>query len=238
MNIQSGNRQPPATQETRAFELAGLEAGKSKQRKQIMKNNYLFKTIIHPSISAGKRSWLKAWQRCHGRAAWAIGILIMHWMCGNSAAQVTPWQPLRAERHQELVLRASGELSGGVTLAHLGGTLLDLQIDVSGEVTHLGKSRAHLHTIADFSGPLPTPIPPSTGVITAANGDTISFKLKWTIEEVAPGVFNTAGPFEITGGTGRFAGASGEGDYTGRVDVGALKASANVTGEIVLPGGK
>ena len=132
------------------------------------------------------------------------------------------------------VLRGRGSFSGHATLTQAGGGVVDLKIRADGNVTHLGKSTVELHTVADFTGPLPTPIPPSTGVITAANGDTISFVVRWTLREVATGVFDTVGPFEINGGTGRFNGATGGGDYRGLVDTNTGEVSAEITGEVRL----
>jgi hypothetical protein len=133
-----------------------------------------------------------------------------------------------------VVLRGHGAFVGQATLTPGDAGIVELEINATGIVTHLGKSKVRLHTVADFSGPLPTPIPPSTGVITAANGDTISFTLRWTLEEVSPGVFETVGPFTITGGTGRFKNATGGGDYSGLVDTVTGDAAAEITGELQL----
>lgn len=129
-------------------------------------------------------------------------------------------------------LHGRGSFEGETTFTPLGDGLVELSINVQGRVTHLGKSTVRIHTLADFSGPVPTPIPPSTGVITAANGDTISFTLKWTVEEVSPGVFDTNGPFTITSGTGRFHDATGGGDYRGIVDIISGETTAEITGEL------
>jgi hypothetical protein len=129
-------------------------------------------------------------------------------------------------------LRGSGTLSGGVTLTPLLGDLVSMQVDVGGNVTHLGRSTVHIDSVADFSGTVPQPVPPSTGVITAANGDTLSFLLKWTVTEVAPGVFDVVGPFDVTGGTGRFRSATGSGDYRGLVDTVSGSVTAEISGDI------
>jgi hypothetical protein len=130
-------------------------------------------------------------------------------------------------------LHGKGSFTGHAVLTPLGGNHVSLEINVAGNVTHLGKSTVRIHTLADFSGPVPTPIPPTTGVITAANGDTVSFTLRWAVGEVAPGVFDTVGPFTITGGTGRFRGATGSGDYQGRVDTRNGAVAAKISGDLV-----
>ena len=129
-------------------------------------------------------------------------------------------------------LRGSGTLSGGVTLTPLLGDLVSMQVDVGGNVTHLGRSTVRIDAVADFSGAVPQPIPPSTGVITAANGDTLSFLLKWAVTEVAPGVFDVIGPFDVTGGTGRFRSATGSGDYRGLVDTVSGSVTADISATI------
>jgi len=130
-------------------------------------------------------------------------------------------------------LRGHGNVRGRATLSSLEGGLVNLEINVAGNITLLGKSTVQIHTVADFNGPLPTPIPPSSGVVTAANGDTITFTPRWAVQEIAPGVFRTFGPFDITGGTGRFVGAKGSGDYRGIVDTKSGDVTCEFTGELL-----
>jgi hypothetical protein len=116
------------------------------------------------------------------------------------------------------VWHGRGSFTGRATLTPMGGDQVALELNVAGNVTHLGKCTLRIHSLADVSGAVPIPLPPSTGVITAANGDTVSFTLRWTVQEVASGVFDVLGPLEITGGTGRFRGVTGSGEYGGRLD--------------------
>lgn len=102
-----------------------------------------------------------------------------------------------------------------------------------GVVNHLGRSTLHLQSQADISGVLPTPIPPTTGVVTAANGDEITFVLRWTAQPAGSGAFHMVGPYEITGGTGRFAGARGGGTYSGLVDLNAETVAADIEGSVL-----
>ena len=115
-------------------------------------------------------------------------------------------------------IHGKASFRGTATLTPISSNQVDLELNVAGNATHLGKSTVRIHSLADVSGSVPKPLPPSTGVITAANGDTISFTLKWEVSEAAPGVFDVVGPLQITGGTGRFAGASGSGEYAGRLN--------------------
>jgi hypothetical protein len=130
-------------------------------------------------------------------------------------------------------LRGHGSFAGPVTFTPLGGDLVGLEINAQGNATHLGKSRVRIHSRADTSGAVPQPVPPTTGAITAANGDMVSFTTAWSVEELSPGVFRTFGPLQITGGTGRFSNASGGGQIEGIVDAQNARASATATWTLV-----
>jgi hypothetical protein len=67
----------------------------------------------------------------------------------------------------------------------------------------------------------------------AANGDTLSF----TNHDVAcpigtAGLFHGTGHWYVTGGTGRFSGAMGQGTYNGQIDLARLTFSFNLSGTI------
>lgn len=90
----------------------------------------------------------------------------------------------------------------------LKGRFAGTGADFSGNFTHIGKFQG----VADLVA--------STAVWTAANGDTITnqttaFDL---IEEVTPGVFRYEQTLVITGGTGRFANATGSATATGLIN--------------------
>lgn len=57
-------------------------------------------------------------------------------------------------------------------------------------------------------------------ILTAANGDQVDFAILDQPCPVAgePGIYDGVSTYQITGGTGRFAGASGEGTFEGRGD--------------------
>lgn len=81
-----------------------------------------------------------------------------------------------------------GTCTGDITLTPVGGGNMEIQITTTGNITHLGKSTVSVHSIADFNPPVPIPVPPSTGRVTAANGDLIFFTLRWTAQAVDSGV--------------------------------------------------
>jgi len=62
---------------------------------------------------------------------------------------------------------------------------------------------------------------------TAANGDQLFLNFVFVAIPIAEGVFSIQGEWQITGGTGRFVGATGAGRYVGQV---------NFTGETTAVG--
>jgi hypothetical protein len=98
--------------------------------------------------------------------------------------------------------------------------------EFDGQATHLGLS----HMSATGKTYM---LPPMNqfGDITfsAANGDTLSVHYTGSGQVVSPGVVNFNGEYHITGGSGRFEGATGSGVYWGT-------ATANVRGEIYFDG--
>jgi hypothetical protein len=94
----------------------------------------------------------------------------------------------------------------------------------SGRATTLGNSD-NQGTVVIRAQPNPTC--PTTGfvvtndeVLTAANGDRIALSILDMPCPVAdePGIYDGVSTYHITGGTGRFAGATGEGTFDGRGD--------------------
>jgi hypothetical protein len=100
-----------------------------------------------------------------------------------------------------------------------------------GVVSHLGRSTYSCEQTADF-----TTTPPSiTGKneITAANGDKL-FATHTYIAAIPDAQGNTtfSGEFIFTGGTGKFAGASGSGTVTGSANIPTGKGQASFRGMI------
>jgi hypothetical protein len=73
------------------------------------------------------------------------------------------------------------------------------------------------------------------GAFTVANGDVIRYTVH---QQLCPtdtsGVFAGAGSFTITGGTGGFANASGNGSFNGLGDFGGLKYQCTLDGTICI----
>jgi hypothetical protein len=127
-----------------------------------------------------------------------------------------------------------GRDSGGFTLTPdgCGPGVFAVVVDDAGQATHLGAYAYHSNecfngATGQFSG---------TFTMTAANGDTIS----GTYAGVVVSVVGALGFYEqdnvITGGTGRFAGASGGFHLSGIANLATLESSQQLSGTVSSPG--
>lgn len=107
----------------------------------------------------------------------------------------------------------------------LKGQFAGAGADFSGTFTHMGKFQG----VVDLAT--------STAVWTAANGDTVTNQTTAfvLVEEVAPGVFRYEQTLVITGGTGRFANATGSATATGLIDVTTGAYDGKLLGTISRP---
>ena len=77
--------------------------------------------------------------------------------------------------------------------------------DGGGTATHLGKYTEHITMQIN----LPTRHSMGAATFTAANGDTLTATVEGQATPASPGVLSIVEVYSITGGTGRFAGATG-----------------------------
>lgn len=141
--------------------------------------------------------------------------------------------PLQALAGEQVPLK--GWDSGSFTLeADADGCagLFGVVIDDVGKATHVGAYAYHANecfnlTTGAFAG---------TFTMTAANGDTIS----GTYEGVVVDIVGDLGLYEqeavVTGGTGRFAGASGGFHLSGIANLATLESSQSISGTVSSPG--
>ena len=99
-----------------------------------------------------------------------------------------------------------GSLAGTATVTPLNPPIVAVRIEATGTATHLGRFTLEApHTVNQA-----TLTAVGTYLITAANGDTITANLAGTATMVnPPNVISITETATVTGGTGRFAGASG-----------------------------
>ena len=110
----------------------------------------------------------------------------------------------------------------------LKGRFAGAGADFTGNFTHIGKFQG----VVDLEA--------STAVWTAANGDTITNQTTAfvLVEEVTPGVFRYEQTLVITGGTGRFANATGRATATGLINGVTGAYDGVLTGTISRPNRK
>jgi hypothetical protein len=119
-----------------------------------------------------------------------------------------------------------GSYSG--TASRSGSTV---NIATTGQATYLGESSEAITATVAFSG-TPCGSVAGTGTATAANGDELRFSTSGTICPEGGGLFVVSVTRAITGGTGRFADASGTLALTGMANLGAGTLSYTVEGSI------
>ena len=96
----------------------------------------------------------------------------------------------------------TGAYQGSGTASHLGNSTIVGTVQAVGPASSCSDGFAARHMIT----------------LTAANGDQLFLVVTDDSCQVAPGVYEGTGTYEITGGTGRFAGATGSGTFDGRGD--------------------
>lgn len=98
-----------------------------------------------------------------------------------------------------------GSLEATATVTPLEPPVASVVIDGSGIATQLGRYTLHFPHLVNQA----TRVGTGTYTFTAANGDTLTADVTGQATLVAPGVLSVAETATITGGTGRFAGATG-----------------------------
>jgi hypothetical protein len=153
------------------------------------------------------------------RAALVAGALVVAALAGPVAA--SNQVPFR------------GSLDGTATTTPLGGPMVTVEIHATGTATQLGRfTLLAPHTVNQA-----TLTAVGTYLITAANGDTITADLAGTAQMVAPpNVIAISETATVTGGTGRFAGASGSIQVTRMFDRSTGVTTGTLDGWISNPG--
>jgi hypothetical protein len=99
-----------------------------------------------------------------------------------------------------------GTLAGTATITPLDPPMVAVQIDATGTATYLGRFALQAPHVVNQA----TLTAVGTYLITAANGDTITADLAGTATMVEPpNVISITETATVTGGTGRFEGATG-----------------------------
>ena len=119
-----------------------------------------------------------------------------------------------------------GRFEGFVTVVIPRPPLVDEVIEATGNATRLGRFELEIpHTINVPAGTLS-----GTYQLTAANGDTITAQFTGQSHLIAPGVVAVVDNATITGGTGRFANATGSFTVNRTVTFSTLATSGSFEG--------
>ncbi len=140
--------------------------------------------------------------------------------------------PLQALAGGQVPLKGSDSGSFTLEVDACGTGVAAVVIDTVGKATHVGKYAYHANECFNLT----TGAFSATFTITAANGDTIHGTYAGQVGVVA----GDLAPYEqdnvITGGTGRFAGASGGFHLSGIANLVSLEASQRISGTVSSPG--
>jgi hypothetical protein len=134
-------------------------------------------------------------------------------------------EQLEARDNPSSVLPLHGDLAGTFDFASATASY-------TGHLSHLGAFRGGLQVLHSSPSTLAT-----SGQFVAANGDTLTKQSVITLRPTAmPGIDVFTDAVLITGGTGRFAGDTGEMIITGQVNLRTGAFSGEITGMLLLPG--
>jgi hypothetical protein len=143
-------------------------------------------------------------------------------------SSLTPTASHGANRERPFGGRCDTDITISPPVAGDAPNVLRLHIEYVCQLAHLGRTTAIAEQIVTFTGAA-TAIASNTTVYTAANGDQLF--VSWTGTATSSGPDNTfSGPETITGGTGRFAGA------TGSIWVSGTASFATMTGQFTSVG--
>jgi hypothetical protein len=105
----------------------------------------------------------------------------------------------------------------------------------TGNATHMGRiaSDGNLTIV----GPAGCPggfMAQMQDTFTAANGDKLMTAISMQLCQIAPGIFHGVGTYVVTGGTGRFAGATGSGVFDGTANFSTTTIICALNGSISM----
>jgi len=139
---------------------------------------------------------------------------------------------LAAHAAEEKEVPFKGSLEGTVTVTPLTPPFASVLIEGSGQATQLGRFTVEIpHTVNQAAR-----MGSGTYVFTAANGDTLTAEFTGVATLTAPGVLSTTETATITGGTGRFAGATGSFTAQRVFDIATSTTTGSFEGTISSPG--
>jgi hypothetical protein len=141
-----------------------------------------------------------------------------------------------------------GSLKGTYTITQLQSSppLYSGHATADGIVSSLGKATLVVdgQTTTDSSGNIVPVAGTWIATLTAANGDQVFLRYLFPANDNAAGKYTLSGEYTVTGGTGRFSGATGKGTYSAEGTYSLLpglvdgKFAGSLEGDISTPGKK
>lgn len=149
--------------------------------------------------------------------------LLLAWSSTAFAAEDLPFRSRHSGAHQQ---DPDGRCKDPDALLNTRSTM---SLRGTGHALHLGSIAVEQDHCVDLTGPDPLAFTEGRFTLTASSGDTLAGTYQGRLQPtVTPNLFYIDGTFLFTGGTGRFADASGGGAATGMTDL--------LTSEIELEG--
>lgn len=159
-------------------------------------------------------------------AALALGLLLGGGF-SPTAAEDLPFRSRHSGAHQQ---DPNGRCKDPNDLLDTSSTM---SLSGAGHALHLGRINVEQDHCVNLLGPDPLAFTDGRFTLTAANGDTVTGTYGGRLQPTGtPNLFAIDATFLITGGTGRFAGASGGGIATGMTDL--LTSEIELAGRVSL----
>jgi len=108
--------------------------------------------------------------------------------------------------------------------------LVHVTVQGEGQALHMGRTEA---STTNQVVNLITGVGTATYTLTAANGNVVRVEMTLHTEFPSPTSVTFSGPYEVTGGTGRFSGASGSGTVDG---IANFTSASDGVGEFTMDG--
>ncbi len=129
-----------------------------------------------------------------------------------------------------------GTFGTNFTITSISPGVISVPVNGSGIVSDLGSATISITQILDFTK-LPAPDQTGTFTLTAANGDTLHGTVLGTALPPDQNLIGTfSGTMTVTGGTGRYQGASGTLLYSGMANLNTLQGVFSIGGTVSSPG--
>jgi len=155
--------------------------------------------------------------RISGATLLALGALGLGTSAASAASSQVPFKAIFSGSAVPLDPTTSG-FAGAGTATHLGTIATEGRAYISGADSSCPGGVANLNV----------------ETLTAANADTMTISSQDVACPTGPGQYHGTGHWTVTGGTGRFSSATGQGSYDGSADFNAGTFTIDLTGALAL----